>query len=100
MRVIDLFCGCGGISLGFKRAGFEIIMGIDNNDHALKTYKENFPEAEIYNGDISQLDPYEVMDRLNIRQGELECLVGGPPCQGFSKMSQLKIDFLMTKEIY
>lgn len=85
MRVIDLFSGCGGISLGFKRAGFDIIMGIDNNTPALETFKENFPEAEIFNGDISQLDPFDVMERLNIRQGELECLVGGPPCQGFSK---------------
>lgn len=85
MRVIDLFSGCGGISLGFKRAGFEIIMGIDNNEPALKTFKENFPEAATYNGDISQLDPFQVMEDLNLEQGELDCLVGGPPCQGFSK---------------
>ena len=85
MRVIDIFSGCGGISLGFKRAGFDILMGIDNNETALQTYKENFPEAITYNGDISQLDPFEVMENLNIKQGELECLVGGPPCQGFSK---------------
>lgn len=85
MRVIDLFSGCGGISLGFKRAGFDILMGIDNNETALETFKENFPGAVTYNGDIAQLDPYEVMNSLNIQQGELECLVGGPPCQGFSK---------------
>lgn len=80
-----MFSGCGGISLGFKRAGFDILMGIDNNEAALKTYKENFPEAIIYNGDIAQLDPFKLMNEFNIEQGELECLVGGPPCQGFSK---------------
>ncbi|CAM5796199.1 DNA cytosine methyltransferase [Brevibacillus borstelensis] len=85
MRVIDMFCGCGGISWGFKRAGFTILAGIDNNEHALATYKLNFPEAKVFNGDISKLDPFEVMNDLNIKPGELECLVGGPPCQGFSK---------------
>ncbi|MCY7912993.1 DNA cytosine methyltransferase [Bacillus haynesii] len=85
MRVIDLFSGCGGISLGFKRAGFNVIMGIDNNEPALETFRENFPEAVTFNGDISELDPFTIMETLNLRQGELECLVGGPPCQGFSK---------------
>lgn len=85
MRVIDIFSGCGGISLGFKRAGFDVIMGIDNNKWALQTFKENFKDAIIYDGDISQLDPFKVMEELGLEQGDLECLVGGPPCQGFSK---------------
>lgn len=85
MKVIDMFCGCGGISWGFKRAGFEIVAGIDNNDRALKTYQSNFPEAKILNADISTLNPFQVLKETGLEVGELDCLVGGPPCQGFSK---------------
>ncbi len=84
-KVIDLFCGCGGISWGFKQEGFEIILGADINKPALKTYKRNFPDAVALDADLSTVSPIELMEMANIRPGELDVLVGGPPCQGFSK---------------
>lgn len=97
MKVIDLFCGCGGISWGFKKAGFSILAGIDNNKHALATFELNIPEAKIFNKDISKLEPSEIMSYLDIKQGELEFLVGGPPCQGFSKNVPAKNRFFDDK---
>ncbi|MBI2044927.1 DNA (cytosine-5-)-methyltransferase [Candidatus Pacearchaeota archaeon] len=57
VNVIDLFCGAGGLSTGFKQAGFNVILGIDNDGSALKTFKLNHPESEILEKDISKNDP-------------------------------------------
>ena len=83
--VIDLFCGCGGISWGLAENGFRVIAGLDNWSIALKSFKRNHRGAEAIEGDLSTLDPAEVAKRLQLRPGQLDVLVGGPPCQGFSK---------------
>ncbi len=84
-KVVDLFCGCGGMSWGFKSEGFQVIMGVDKNSIALKTFARNFPEAIALEADLSTYDPTDLLDLLQIKPGELDCLIGGPPCQGFSK---------------
>ena len=84
-KVIDIFSGCGGMSWGLHKAGFEVIAALDSWDIALKTFKINHPEAAIFNGDIRAISPLAVMEKLDLQRGELDCLVGGPPCQGFSK---------------
>jgi len=81
---ISLFCGAGGCSLGFKQAGYSIIYANDNNLSAVTTYKENFPEAICTHEDIDALDFDKILSDLNIKVGELDMLIGGPPCQGFS----------------
>ncbi len=83
--VIDLFCGCGGLSCGFSQAGFKILGGLDKNDQALVTFRKNFPRAQAIAGDLSQLKPDTVARQFELKRGELDCLIGGPPCQGFSK---------------
>jgi len=83
--VIDLFSGCGGMSWGLHKSGFKILAGIDNWKPALRTFKLNHSEAQAFNADLTSLAPQEVMNRLGLRQGDLDCLIGGPPCQGFSK---------------
>ena len=83
--VIDLFSGCGGMSWGLQRSGFNVLAGIDNWGRALTTFHLNHPHATTIEADIADLDPYTVMTRLGVKQGELDCLIGGPPCQGFSK---------------
>lgn len=85
MKVIDLFCGCGGLSSGLRNAGYEILAGIDSDKRYIQTFTENFPESLSICEDISNLDAVDVLDRLKLQRGELDLLVGGPPCQGFSK---------------
>ncbi len=85
LTAIDLFSGCGGISAGLKQAGFRVIAGVDIWESALTTYRANFPNAKAINADISILRARTFMRDLGLRKGELFALVGGPPCQGFSK---------------
>ncbi|MCT7967524.1 DNA cytosine methyltransferase [Laspinema sp. D1] len=84
-KVIDLFCGCGGLSWGFKSEGFEIILGADMNPIALKTFAANFAGSLILETDLAKYSPYQLLNHLEMEPGELDCLIGGPPCQGFSK---------------
>lgn len=79
MRTVDLFCGCGGMSLGFSKAGFEIIAGIDNWDKALEVYRNNFTH-DIYKQDLSD----EASSIALINRYSPDLIIGGPPCQDFS----------------
>jgi DNA (cytosine-5)-methyltransferase 1 len=84
-KAVDLFCGCGGISVGLQLSGFEVIAGIDIEKKYLASFVHNFPKAHAMNTDISTISPEEFMRTIGIVPGELDLLVGGPPCQGFSK---------------
>lgn len=85
MRAIDLFCGCGGMSVGLQMAGFEIIAGVDMEKKYLATFAHNFGQQKAHRIDLSLMDPKEFMEILNLKPGTLDLLAGGPPCQGFSK---------------
>ena len=82
--LIDHFCGCGGISLGFEEAGFSILAGLDNWELAMETFQYNFPKAKSYCKKIEEMTPGKILNDLGLKIGELDVLVGGPPCQGFS----------------
>lgn len=84
-KVMDIFSGCGGMSWGLHKAGFDIICGLDNWEPALNTFKYNHPNAKVYLGDIQDYKPSIIRAELGLKKGELDCMVGGPPCQGFSK---------------
>ncbi len=88
-KVLDLFCGAGGMSLGFQLAGCEILCGIDIEPWPVQTHHYNFPNARfsLPPSDIGKIDP----SSLGIRPGEVDILVGGPPCQGFSQIGRGKI---------
>lgn len=88
-KAIDLFCGCGGLTLGLKQAGFEVVGAIDNDHIAVDTYKANHKEVEVWEEDIKALTVGEVKRRLGLKKGELDLLAGCPPCQGFSTMRTL-----------
>lgn len=83
-KAISLFCGAGGCSLGFKMAGYDVIYASDFNETAINTYKKNFPDTISEVQDICEQDFKALLKRLNLKSGELDILIGGPPCQGFS----------------
>ncbi|MBE9064110.1 DNA cytosine methyltransferase [cf. Phormidesmis sp. LEGE 11477] len=85
MKAIDLFCGCGGISAGLELAGFEVMAGVDIEPKYLTTFSHNFGKEKSFHLDLVSTDPGEFMKRVGILEGELDLLVGGSPCQGFSK---------------
>jgi DNA (cytosine-5)-methyltransferase 1 len=89
-KAIDLFCGCGGLTLGLKQAGFNVIGAIDNDPLAVETYAMNHLEVYVWQRDIRNLSGDEIMEKFNLRKGELDLLAGCPPCQGFSTMRTLK----------
>jgi DNA (cytosine-5)-methyltransferase 1 len=85
-KAIDLFCGCGGMTEGLKQAGFKVIWGIDVSADPIKAYKANHPEVSVAENDIREIDCNKLKKSLGIKKGDLELLVGCPPCQGFSKI--------------
>lgn len=80
--VVELFCGCGGTSLGFEMAGFDIVLGADIHELAIKTFKHNHPRASSILGDIKKIDPFFIKELLN--GVPIDVLIAGVPCQGFS----------------
>ena len=84
MRAIDLFSGAGGFALGLRRAGWKIACANDHDELASQTFRANFPEATFFRSGISQLSADSILECTQTRVGELECLIGGPPCQSFS----------------
>ena len=90
-RSIDLFCGAGGMTQGFKHAGYETILGIDFDKSACQTYKINNPEINTICGDLTDNTTKELI--INIAKREkVELICGGPPCQGFSLAGKRFID--------
>ncbi len=87
---IDLFSGCGGMSLGFEMAGFQSILAIDNWQDALETYAYNRPGARTLCADLSKLDPRKV--KLDYEIKSVDVIIGGPPCQGFSIAGKRIVD--------
>ncbi len=81
---IDLFSGCGGLTLGLKQAGFTVIGAVDVDALSVETYEANHPEVVVWHTDIRTLDVSSVKRRLDLRKGQLDLLAGCPPCQGFS----------------
>ena len=82
---LDLFSGAGGLSRGFYDAGYDVVLGVDFDDAALRTFKENHGSAEAMKLDLFNHENINVIiDFLEKHNIELDVLVGGPPCQGFS----------------
>ncbi len=79
---IDLFSGCGGMSLGFEMAGFRSVIAIDSWEDALATYSHNRKNAKTLCADLKSLTPEEL--ERNIGKEKVDVIIGGPPCQGFS----------------
>ncbi len=81
---ISLFAGAGGCSLGFRQVGYDIVYATDVDKSAIETYKKNFPDTLAECKDIKEINFVQLLGDLGLRQGEIDILIGGPPCQGFS----------------
>lgn len=84
-NVLDLFCGCGGMSWGLAKKGFNIVAGLDIWEIALKTYQYNHKNAKTLQLDVADADPIEVLKQIGQKPENIDVIIGGPPCQGFSK---------------
>lgn len=81
---VDLFAGAGGLAEGFRQAGWAVLAGADADPYAAETFRLNFPGAEFYEGPIGAGLSRRLLRDLGLERGELDCLIGGPPCQSFS----------------
>ena len=89
IKAVDIFCGAGGFTLAAKQLKIHVIAAIENDKHACETYKNNFIKNKrnkpiLYEKDVLEITPSELLDELKISPGELDIFMGGPPCQGFS----------------
>jgi DNA (cytosine-5)-methyltransferase 1 len=90
MKIIDLFCGCGGLSFGFEEAGFEIALAIDKWEDAIQTYNHNHKRKVSVSKDIHELSNEFLKDISN--KNQIVGIIGGPPCQGYSTVGTRDIE--------
>jgi DNA (cytosine-5)-methyltransferase 1 len=81
---IDLFAGAGGLSEGFRQAGFNVLAANDFDHFSAETFRTVHPETTFLEGPIQEISPSDFLKTVGINKGDLHCLVGGPPCQAFS----------------
>ena len=88
----NLFAGAGGCSLGFQKAGYEIVYAIELEPAAVQTYQANFSQTICQQADIRDFDFNKLLYHTQTQPGELDILIGGPPCQGFSTAGRRFLD--------
>ena len=86
LSAIDLFAGCGGLTLGLQQAGFNVVAAVEIDQDAAKVYRDNHHTVLLKNIDIRRLSPKSLRRELKMRSRSLDLLAGCPPCQGFSKL--------------
>ncbi len=89
LTAIDLFSGCGGLSLGLKKAGFHVLAAVELDKLAAETYAQNLKKTLVLRSDIRRITPSAMMKKCGLKRGELDLLAGCPPCQGFSTLRTL-----------
>jgi DNA (cytosine-5)-methyltransferase 1 len=85
---VDLFAGAGGLGEGFRQAGFQIVGAVEQHPYAAATYSCNHPSTAVVCLPIQEVEPVEFRRSIGMSNGELDALIGGPPCQGFSESNR------------
>lgn len=89
LLAVDLFSGCGGLTLGLKQAGFRVLGAVDVDALSVETYRVNHPDVKVWQHDIRSLPVSQLRRAFGLVTGQLDLLAGCPPCQGFSTMRTL-----------
>lgn len=89
-NAIDLFCGAGGLSYGFEKAGFNILLGIDSDEKALEVFEKNHKGSKSICGDITNIAYKDIKEVIGNQK--IDVIIGGPPCQGMSLSGPRKFD--------
>jgi len=89
---ISTFAGGGGSSTGYLMAGYRELLAVEWDDNAVETLRLNYPDLDIYHGDIAKLTVAETLERTGLQVGELDLFDGSPPCQGFSTAGKRQLD--------
>ena len=92
LKIINLFSGAGGFSLGAKRAGFDIVGSVEIDPQAISVYERNFPNTSLWPQDLSIASAIDILQNFNLKVGEIDGIIGGPPCQGFSHLGNNNSD--------
>lgn len=91
-KAISLFSGAGGMDIGVKKAGFNVLACLELDEHACSTLRANLTiekaKTDVIEGDIKSVNPSELIKNYKLKKGELDLLFGGPPCQSFSQIGK------------
>lgn len=89
-KVVDLFCGAGGLSQGFKMADLSVEIGIDKEEDFIKSFNSSHPGAKTLVADLSSKDAADLIKSQGLDKEDVDIIIGGPPCQGFSTVGDRK----------
>jgi len=107
LRLLDLFSGCGGLSLGFKKAGYSIVAGIELDEEAARSHAINFHKEDIFFAqharpkDIQTTDPELLFREIGLEgssKDQIDVIIGGPPCQAFTRIGRAKLRQTFSNE--
>ena len=89
---IDLFAGCGGLSLGFEQAGFDVVASVEIDPIHCAVHEYNFPYSTTICADVKNLSGADIRTKAKLGDRDIDVVVGGAPCQGFSLIGKRSFD--------